>query len=548
MGLGNEMPACCSGHSRSGVPGFSLGVRRLDMGVTYVYHISIVSTPAAPASQLRAGETALPQSWELLWGAPSPFYRRQIQQLRQALEVIAARIPAFDFEATFGDLVHPADNQTAPVHRWYTFKEAFSHRLPGELLRHLGAGTTGLIGDPFGGVATTALALQSDPRVSGVISAEYSPFAHFVGRTKLDWHFIDPHRMREKLDEALSFRRPRSPSAPALSTFTNQEIFTPSVLGGLLAAREQVASVPKLHDPDRAFLRVGLAAVIEDLSGAMKDGRALRILRGRRRRTTALRARSTPKTGRDTVKDALANQWHAMLEDVDALTMRRDAAASGHSLHVRGDARNLGALRLLDGSRAFNPGQVGLFLYSPPYLNCTDYSEIYKLELWLLELVRSQEAFRELRLGTLRSHPSIDFPSRGYLDGVQGQTVEVIRAIASFVERNGARRRIGRMIHNYFDDMYQVLAEQYLMLEPGGRIACVVANSTFSRRNKNGRTNDEVWRIPLLTDVLLAGLAEQIGFTDVQIWSTRHLRPRNVQGGSAREAIVVGQKPTKRSG
>src|SRR5204862_2601953 len=113
----------------------------------------------------------------------------------------------------------------------------------------------------------------------------------------------------------------------------------------------------------------------------------------------------------------------------------------------------------------FAPESVGLFLYSPPYPNAIDYSEIYKLELWLLNFVRSAGEFRQLRLGTLRSHPSVDFPERGYLADISGTLVaETIDGIASFVERNHPRAETGRMIRNYFDDMYRSLQQQFRAL------------------------------------------------------------------------------------
>jgi hypothetical protein len=58
-----------------------------------------------------------------------------------------------------------------------------------------------------------------------------------------------------------------------------------------------------------------------------------------------------------------------------------------------------------------------------------------------------------------------------------------------------------------------------------------------------GVASQEVWRIPILTDVLLAHIARAAGLADVQIWSARELRPRNVQSGAARESLVVARKP-----
>ena len=54
--------------------------------------------------------------------------------------------------------------------------------------------------------------------------------------------------------------------------------------------------------------------------------------------------------------------------------------------------------------------------------------------------------------------------------------------------------------------------------------------------------NPVPWRVPIPTDVLLARLAESVGFDEVEIWAARDLRPRNVTSGSARESIVVARR------
>src|SRR5262249_45744406 len=155
-----------------------------------------------------------------------------------------------------------------------------------------------------------------------------------------------------------------------------------------------------------------------------------------------------------------------MLQDLRHVRQSRSAKAAHPVEHRRGDAR-----QLCDALRdAVEPGSVGLAVYSPPYLNCIDYTEVYKLESWLLGLIRDQREFRQTRLGTLRSHPSIDFPPRGFVDEILGRRHSlafILRGISTFLERNHAGTGIGKMVANYFDDMTRVLQQQHLYLEPG---------------------------------------------------------------------------------
>jgi hypothetical protein len=81
------------------------------------------------------------------------------------------------------------------------------------------------------------------------------------------------------------------------------------------------------------------------------------------------------------------------------------------------------------------------------------------------------------------------------------------------------------------------------VLSSDGIAVCVVANSTFSRREKREDGSwSESWRLPVLTDVILAHLAMRVGFNAVEIWPARELRPRNIRGGCARESLVIARK------
>lgn len=443
---------------------------------------------------------------------------------------------------TFGDLVGSNELAIHPVHRWYSYKEAFSPRLPLEVLARTGSGRSGLVVDAFAGVATTALALQHHPDVAQIVGVEYSPFSHFAGRAKLQWPKTTGDRLRAAAKRLAKFSVDPHARGPELAAFSNEEIFKPSVVAQLVSAREAVAVDAGINDAERAILLLGLAAVIEDVSGVAKDGRALRILRGRARKAKALRPKRGAAIGGG-VREVLLNQWLAMAEDIDVLAGLRKAAGGRADRHLRGDARDLQAVdRRGLREHPIPDNGVGLFVYSPPYLNCIDYTEVYKLELWLMGFVGDQKSFRDVRLGTLRSHPSIRFPDRGYFDGVDAAVVEAVEAIEAVMEEHLPRPGLGVMARGYFEDMLQVLREQYRALESGGHAVCVVANSTFSSRTRDRGSWSEQWRLPILTDVLIARLAEVAGFEHVEVWEARDLQPRNVRAGAAREALVVARK------
>jgi hypothetical protein len=474
-----------------------------------------------------------------------------LQDIRVLYEAIADTVLQEDRRDAFSGLVAPAENDGLPVHRWYYYKEAFAAALPLRVLDTLGAGATRTVADVFGGVGTTALALQGHPALERVVSVEYAPFPRFVGSTKLCWADFDPSRLRRHINALLEYKSARR-RRPDLAAFRNPEIFDESVLNSLLSARQAIWDRPRLRPEETAFLELGLASILEGVSGAMKDGRALRILRDRDRPRRALSPRNPVQASTGSiVKDRLRQQWFAMLEDVEALQGSRRVSHGAVSHNVAGDARRLD-LVIADGVPMFGDASVGLGVFSPPYLNCIDYSEVYKLETWMLEFVEDQGQFRKLREGTLRSHPSIKFPPTDHLKAINGAAVaKAIAMIADFIEAHHKDSAIGRMVRNYFEDMYVVIREQFRVLEPGGHMVCVVGNSTFTGRErkvtqievgKSVTAYEEQWRLPVLTDLLLAGLAREAGFGDVALWTARTLRPRNATGAAARESLVVARK------
>lgn len=498
-----------------------------------------LKTPSFTSSEL---STALPQRWTRHWTFPAGERapRLQLRAIEKLSRSLAEAIPKIDLRSTLGPLVGSQGLRTAPVHRWFAYKEGFSPDLLDAVINLLGLGADLKVIDPFGGVGTTALAGVIHPQVAAVRSVEYSPLSHFVGSVKLLWPTIDPDNLDVAIEEALRYRPATGINVPTLSSFSNADVISPQRLRSLLTARDHVRWM-KTDEAIRGVLLLGLAAVLEDLSGVMKDGRALRIKRGRRRRPSSLATHPSPYVARGAVKRALANQWSAMAADIRLMQGTHERAYTP-ALFVAGDARSLSTV--MSGSDlAFPRDWANLSLFSPPYLNFLDYTELYKLELWFLELVRTQQEFRQVRLGTLRSHPSIRFAHRSYLNGHSSPTVDLIEQLSAFATEHGRRNDVGPTIRSYFDDMFQVWVEQGKVLKSGATAACVVANSTFTRRE---RAEDgsiiESWRLPLLTDVLLAHLAKLAGFEDVYLLEARHLRPRNTGAAVARESVVVARK------
>lgn len=420
-------------------------------------------------------------------------------------------------------IVNFGTNAEHPIHGWYYFKEgyapgvvhwAFQHFLFPDWPAHptyrsarargrRDAARGPLVLDPFSGSGTTALTCQ----MTGVdaLGIEYNPFFAFLGRAKLAWLHYNPDAIARHLPDLLAAGGRPGIDAPALSSF--RRLFAPEALADLLVMKERIN---RLDDPlTRQFFQVGLAAVVERVSIARKDGKGLKVLR-------------RPVTPAP-VREALAYQWGRMLHDLRTIDPALRAYAALAQVRIeQGDARRLATVA--DNS-------VDLAVYSPPYLNSFDYAEVYKLEMWLLDFVQNHGEFRRLRGAALRSHVSTPIQASGLVDYAP------LAALVDIIDgRQLWNARIPAMIRAYFDDMYLVLREQARALRRGACAVCVVANSAYGG-------------VPIPTDVILARIGQQVGLRIEGIYIARPMNTSSQQlarwGGDRvylRESAVVLRK------
>jgi hypothetical protein len=295
-----------------------------------------------------------------------------------------------------------------------------------------------------------------------------------------------------------------------MTTFHNKAYFPGKNAQNLFRLRERILRSDASQTIKNALL-LALAATLEDVSCLHKDGR---LLRYKEREVLTPREAFKLRTG-------------VLIEDVRASKERPEAAVSV----LKGDGRDLETV--LAKKNGHCPKKYGLILYSPPYLNNFDYSEVYKCELWLLGFIKSYEQWRRLRKSTLRSHPSCAFDKTTYLkDARQLRKVHLlVEQAARCTDIGGqAQRTMPDIIRGYFDDIYQSLCGQVAKLAPGGHIVCVVGNS------RHGRLH-----IP--TDVLIGLIGQALDLQLVEIYVGKLRNGRKAKKHKLRESLVVFRKP-----
>jgi len=398
-------------------------------------------------------------------------------------------------DSRFEELVSFESNETMPVHRWYYFKEGYSHRLVEALLLEFRIQKGSVILDPFAGSGTTLLTGQW--KGMSPVGVDINPFFTFVQRTKLDWFKYDPARLKHCVKRLAELQVNKEPGivAPELSTF--KKVYSPDVLNQLLLLKQEI-----LREEDsltRNFLLLGLSSILEEVSKIRKEGKGLKFKKGKK----------IPP-----VKEALLQKLGHMLDDLYQLnTFMKVERTEGKALTMDTRKLELSDLKL--------DGLVDFIMFSPPYLNTFDYTEVYKLELWFLDFVRNYQEFKALRETTLRSHNLVEWkPTRDWENYLLNEILEHVRSKKLWSEI------IPVMIQGYFDDMFASLGRFNEVIKNDGYCVIVVGNSAYAN-------------IPVPTDLLLAKAGQEAGFTPVEIRIARRL-------GTSSQQLRVLKEPLRR--
>jgi hypothetical protein len=434
----------------------------------------------------------------------------QVDDILEGYERLARGLPIEDRCDELAGLLKFASNLNEPIHRWFKFKEAFSSQLVSQLLTEYPPASRRHIAflDPFCGVGTSLLAAEETLERMGIKQAtlrgiEVNPYLRFVASTKLDWHRYSPaFLLRAGVMATNGCNLVGEPAIPSLSTIRNGKFIAKKDLRRLLELRDKVKLVARAR-PEQRPLLLGLASAAEQVFRLRKDGRALRF---------------NPREEKVSVDEEVAKRWNQIAEDLQLGKRRSDVEYRIE----KGDGRR--------ADEVFRNHRFQVIMFSPPYLNNIDYTEVYKIELWLLGFLKSSEQMVAQRRRTFRSHPSCLFP--GFDDARTDEVVEVLgpmfKRLLEYASRSEKWR--GRLFSEYFADMLRTLRGCRRLLAPNGRIFVIIGNSLHG-------TADHP--IPVATDLWTARLAKMAGLRVDSLMIGRQLARRRIPGSLLRESVIV---------
>lgn len=412
--------------------------------------------------------------------------------------------------ATYTSLLNYSDDLDKPFQRWYRYKEGFSVELVQHLIREYVKRKKGKILDPFSGSGSTLLAARDMGYES--VGFEVNPFSYFLSKCKLDVYerrVIDRYKecyenILRRAGEIYGNREEVLYQLPKLSI--SAKVFSEEMeryymtVGSLI---KDLAHETKAQRQVKDLLKLGWLACLEPLCNYRKAGNGLKYRRYVKPRVV-------------TVEDASI----ALLEEyqniyIDLLKNRKSEAAK-----IYPDS-------CLSMSEKLGEESVEGIIFSPPYANCFDYTEIYKLELWFGGFVRDYEDLKKLRKNSLHSHLNGDLSA-----AATGKSAVLEELLKELEGKKLWDKKIPQMLRLYYDDMFAVLDQSYKVLKKKGFCCIVVGNSAYGG-------------VIFPADLILAEYAASIGFTVDKIEVDRYIITSSQQyeitketGKYLRESVV----------
>jgi len=344
-----------------------------------------------------------------------------------------------------------------PFQNWRRFKEAFPPEVVAHAISQSARPVTHCL-DPFGGSGTTALACQ----FLGVhpTTIEVNPFLADLIDAKLATY--DATGVARSFAELVRIANRQRVNPSELYASGPETLVEPGVEGRWifdrkLAARlaAYVSSLPKISNrKHRRLLRVILGGVIVDLSNVVVSGK------GRRYR----------KNWSDTRRDgsALDNAFCVAMESaIHDIVRFAPRQVDSYSV-LRGDA-----LKLIPSA-----GPADISVFSPPYPNSFDYTDVYNVELWALRYLKNWNDNRRLRMSTLESHVQV---KRKYAAAPQDSITlqHIIRQLNGNIDQLWDKH-IPAMVGGYFANIDVVLRRIRTRLRLNGQIWMVVGDSRYA--------------------------------------------------------------------
>ncbi len=403
-----------------------------------------------------------------------------------------------------------AGSSDLPFQGWRHFKEAFAPELVERAVRETIIPVRH-IADPFGGSGTTALAAQFlginsttievNPFLADLIEAKIADYDYSAVVSAFSTVMLKASRRNLELKKPF----PGAPPTFLEPGVKGRYIFSRKIVERICAFRAAINEVRNVNA--RRLFRVLLASSAITASNILVSGK------GRRYRSNWRERPHNP----DSLDESFEKNVLMALYDL----RRYEARPCREYKILRGDARNL--IKKIQ--------EIDLCVFSPPYPNSFDYTDVYNVEMWTLGYLSDSGMNRHLRELTIRSHVQI---KRSFSQLSQSQSKTLGKTYAKLKSVRGQLwdRNIPEMVSAYFDDMRTVLIGLRHKIRSKGLAFIVVGDSRYAN-------------VTIAVNKILAEEASYLGYKVCSVEPFRSMRTSPQQGGrhGLCESLIILQAP-----
>jgi hypothetical protein len=417
----------------------------------------------------------------------------------------------------YSKLVHFQTTNDIPFQRWYPYREGYSYELVDKLIKKFNI--TGSILDPFVGSGSSVLAARYNNLKSYGI--DVNPISIFIAKVEnRNYKSTDVEYINEEIYKLSNIK----PDYRHRTTEFNlaDKYFNDDILQSLLQIRDFINDISDEKIRDVFFL--SWLSVIESVSNVKKEGNGLKYKNRKRLKSGYINIpikewedEHFPENKFKFVKDQILSHINIIFKD-----LKDNRIQSPEPNFYLGSAMD-DVLKV--------PDKVELTVFSPPYVNFFDYFEIHKVELWLGQFINSHEELRKLKRTGMRSNASATVSKE-----INNHDEYVNHITNILAKKKLWSKKIPDVIKGYFDDMETLLRNLFIKTDKNGRVAIVIGNSAYGG-------------IIVPSDLLVAEIAEKIGYKVENIIVTRHLTTSSQQRkyltdvmNYMRESIVILKK------
>lgn len=381
-----------------------------------------------------------------------------------------------------------------PYQRWFRFKEAYSPKLVTDVVDSLD-NFPNVVVDPFGGCGTTAITCQFLGITPTVI--EVNPFLADLTEAKLTHYDLvklaeDRRNLLDNLDDIniSELERQNYPPTFCEPGIKNRWLYSTKLFKRILQYRYGIELLT--CEKNKRLFRVILGSTLVSVSNVFINGKG-------RKYKANWKERQSSSYDLDFLFSANLTE---ALKDIRIFNQK-------HSEYkiIRGDCRQ--KFNMVD--------TFDLSIFSPPYPNSFDYTDVYNIELWMLGYITSNNNCQKLRSETLRSHVQV---SRSY-ENTHANSEKLSKLIKEldYIRDSLWSKSIPDMVGAYFCDLASLLNQMRKKINENGNIIIVVGDSAY-----------QSIRIPVAD--ILEELADNLGYRTKEKRVIRKLRTSAQQGGS----------------